>query len=550
VIPAHNEAAVVGRCLDALFTGVAPGEIEVVIVCNGCTDATAEVARRSGHPVTVLELEAPSKIAALRAGERAVRAFPRLYLDADVVVTGATTKALLTRLAQPSVVAARPPICYDASASSWLVQRYYAARTQLPNVMGSMWGAGLYGLSAAGRSRFQDFPPVVAEDLFVDRLFARHEVEILPIAPVTVTCPRTARGLLRVLKRTYRGAAGMAAVPGQPRPGTRATMRELARLALRGLPSLRDAVVYASLVTVGRAAARFAPSHRGTWERDETSRSMPAPAKESSPSAVETRRLFGLDFVCDADFNRTLERILGPQPVDERLPLVVTPNVDQVVRLARPEYAWLAAVLARARIVLPDGQPIVWVSRLLGRPLAARLPGSALFPLVWQRAVAEHRRTLVIAPSVEVAEGLRRQHAELATFVAPIFDAGDEAAVARVVADCLHHIECAQPELVFIGLGFPKQELLALGIVKTLTEAGRPVPLFLLLGGSFDMHLGRVRRAPAWMQHAGLEWLYRLSREPRRLWRRYLVTDMAFIALVWAELRAARRSKRHSDSRT
>lgn len=218
--------------------------------------------------------------------------------------------------------------------------------------------------------------------------------------------------------------------------------------------------------------------------------------------------------------------------------------------MAQAWHSQPATALAGARIVLPDGQPIVWVSRLLGGSLAARLPGSTLFPLVWRRIIDEHRRALVIAPSSEVAEGLRRQHAELATFVAPIFDAGDEAAVAGVVADCLHHIECAQPELVFIGLGFPKQELLALGIVKTLTEAGRPVPLFLLLGGSFDMHLGRVRRAPAWMQRAGLEWLYRLSREPRRLWRRYLVTDIAFIALLWAELRAARRSKRHSDSRT
>ncbi len=189
-----------------------------------------------------------------------------------MVLSGQAAKALLTRLAEPSVVAARPPIRYDASASCWLVQRFYAARAQLPNVLGSLWGAGVYGLSAAGRLRFQDFPQVVAEDLFVDRLFTTEEVEILPIEPVTVTCPRTVRGLLRVLKRTYRGNAALTGVPGPPRPGTQATIRELARLARCGLPSLRDAIVYGSFVTLGRAAAQFGPSHIGMWERDETSR--------------------------------------------------------------------------------------------------------------------------------------------------------------------------------------------------------------------------------------------------------------------------------------
>jgi hypothetical protein len=272
VIPAHNEARVIGRCLEALSDGLAPGEIEVVVVCNGCTDSTASVARRACYPITVLELDMPSKIEALRLGERAVNALPRLFLDADVVLSGRAAKALLACLAEPSAVAARPPIRYDASASSWLVQRFYAARVQLPNVMGSLWGAGLYGLSAQGRSRFQDFPQVVAEDLFVDRLFTAEEVQVPPIDPVTVTCPRTVRGLLRVLKRTYRGNAGLTRSSAQPRPGTPATMRELLQLAQRGLPSLRDAVVYGSLVIIGRLLARFGPRHRGMWERDETSR--------------------------------------------------------------------------------------------------------------------------------------------------------------------------------------------------------------------------------------------------------------------------------------
>jgi N-acetylglucosaminyldiphosphoundecaprenol N-acetyl-beta-D-mannosaminyltransferase len=258
-------------------------------------------------------------------------------------------------------------------------------------------------------------------------------------------------------------------------------------------------------------------------------------------TAVKTRRLFGLDFVCDVDFDRTIERIIAGQSEDGRLPLVVTPNVDHVVKLAQPRHAELAAALSRARIILPDGQPIVWVSRLLRRPLDARLPGSGLFPLVWRRVVEDGRRAMVIAPSPAVADGLRAEYPEVATFVAPFFAADDESAVADVVADCVSVVESVRPEFVFVGVGFPKQELLALGIMKELNGADGAMPLFLLLGGSFDMYLGRIGRAPEWMQRAGLEWLYRLSQEPRRLWRRYLVTDLAFVLRVAAELRAVRR---------
>src|SRR5688500_16931815 len=95
VIPAHDESAGIRRCLDALFAGVAPGELDVVVVCNGCGDDTAAVARSSGHPVRVIELEAASKPAALRTGDELALALPRIYLDADVVLHGSAARAVL-----------------------------------------------------------------------------------------------------------------------------------------------------------------------------------------------------------------------------------------------------------------------------------------------------------------------------------------------------------------------------------------------------------------------------------------------------------------------
>jgi glycosyltransferase involved in cell wall biosynthesis len=126
LIPAHNEEAVIGRCLDHLFEAIDPASLEVAVVCNGCHDGTAAVARASGHPALVIELDVASKPAALRAGDRALRAFPRLYLDADVVLRGATARQVLEHLGRPGAQwrhgrrsattrPTRPPSCAGTS---------------------------------------------------------------------------------------------------------------------------------------------------------------------------------------------------------------------------------------------------------------------------------------------------------------------------------------------------------------------------------------------------------------------------------------------------
>ena len=272
VIPAHNEAATIRRCLDALFDGLAPGELEVAVVCNGCSDETAALAASSGHPVSVIELEAPSKAAALRAGDVAVRAFPRLYLDADVVLHGSAARAVLKRL-RTGAVAARPPIRYDSRGSSALVRSYYRARSSVPALLGALWGAGVYGLSAAGRSRFGTFPDLIADDLWVDRKFASDEIEIIDCAPVLVTAPRRVRDLMLVLRRTYRGNAETAAAdPQNPaRETTASTVRQLRRLTVRGSIAVLDAAIFVGFAASARLAVA-APLRGLRWERDHSSR--------------------------------------------------------------------------------------------------------------------------------------------------------------------------------------------------------------------------------------------------------------------------------------
>lgn len=266
VIPAHDEANLIGPGLDRLFDSLHPG-VEVVVVCNGCTDDTAAVARGTGHPVGVVEVDVPSKVGALRAGDRAATTFPRVYLDADVLVSGTTVDAVVRHLDRDGALAARPPVTFDTSASSRVVRRFYRARAELPAVMGALWGAGFYALSAAGRSRFGEFPPVVADDLFVDRLFRADEIEVVDTDPVVVVAPGTTAGLLASFRRAFRGNRALTG-PAAARSGTRGTVRDLMRFARRGRHEFVDACVYAGVVVIARALSWRHPRSIGLWERD------------------------------------------------------------------------------------------------------------------------------------------------------------------------------------------------------------------------------------------------------------------------------------------
>jgi glycosyltransferase involved in cell wall biosynthesis len=270
VIPAHNEAAVIQRCLDNLLAGFAPGEIDVVVACNGCTDSTADIVRSSCHDVRVIEVAKPSKTAALRAADDVLDTFPRIYLDADIVLPSASARQVLNRLRTGPPLAARPPIRYDTAGAAFLVRSYYRARVRVPSVMGSLWGAGVYGLSTAGRARFGPFPDIIADDLFVDQCFERIEIEIVDSAPVVVAVPRRASDLFRILRRTYQGNAENRSLPGDSASTTSSTLRELVKAASAGPLTALDATVYLGIA----AAARFtlAVAAPSMWSRDESSR--------------------------------------------------------------------------------------------------------------------------------------------------------------------------------------------------------------------------------------------------------------------------------------
>lgn len=278
VIAAHNESAVIARCLDALMSIVQSGELQVIVVCNGCSDNTAEIARQRPG-IVVVELAVASKAAALRAGDLAAVAGPRIYLDADVVMTATAARDIVGALQPGGALASRPPIVFESTDAAWPVRRWYRVREQLPSIHNVLWGAGTYALSEAGRARFEQFPDIVSDDLFIDQLIALDERVIVATDPIIVRTPRRLADLLRVLKRTYRtqdevevggpGAGNGAASPVSA--SQRAQLDDLLGLVRRHPSRAFDVALYVALIVAARVQARFRPGS-ARWERDNSSR--------------------------------------------------------------------------------------------------------------------------------------------------------------------------------------------------------------------------------------------------------------------------------------
>lgn len=271
-------------------------------------------------------------------------------------------------------------------------------------------------------------------------------------------------------------------------------------------------------------------------------------------------KIFDLNLINDKNFDATINSIINFKneydPKSGLLPLLFTPNVDDVVKLNEKKYADLAEILKRSYYILPDGQPVIWASKILGKKLKSRLPGSELFPLLWKEIINHNKKVMVVAPNVEVGELLKKEYPSLEYYVPPFFNVENKDEVKKVVEEASVIFDKINPEYVFIGIRFPKQNHIALGLIDhfntqhlltSYREAGSPLttdhsllttlhmPLFLLLGASYEFHLNLKKRAPKFWQKTGMEWFYRFTQEPGRLFKRYFIDDMKFFPIVWKE---------------
>jgi len=215
---------------------------------------------------------------------------------------------------------------------------------------------------------------------------------------------------------------------------------------------------------------------------------------------------------------------------------VITPNLDQLRQYHRmPE---LREMYERASLVLADGMPLVWASRLQKTPLPERVPGSALISTLSAGAAAKGLSVFFLGGNPGAADGAARELAArypglkvAGTYCPPFGFEKDDAELGRIEQALAN----ARPRIVFVGLGFPKQERL----IDRVRHAA-PTAWFLGIGVSFSFVTGEVRRAPKLAQRMGLEWLHRMIQEPGRLFKRYIIHDLPFAGRLFAHAMWAR----------
>ena len=274
VIPAHDEETVVGRCLDRLLADAAPGEIRVVVVANGTTDRTLEVAElaatRRRAPIETVDLPQPSKIAAVREGIRRADG-DVVVLDADIELATAGVRALAAALDRDDPVIAAPVLRVDASRSAWPVRAYYRAWTALPYVTTSMVGSGVFGLNRAALERVGELPDVTNDDGWVRRSFTPDE-RVVVAEPFTAHAARTVAALISRRARIVNGNRALdGSLGGRDEGGN--GVRDLVRQVRARRVGPIDALVFLAVTAASRIVAARRRARRETgWFADTTSR--------------------------------------------------------------------------------------------------------------------------------------------------------------------------------------------------------------------------------------------------------------------------------------
>jgi N-acetylglucosaminyldiphosphoundecaprenol N-acetyl-beta-D-mannosaminyltransferase len=211
---------------------------------------------------------------------------------------------------------------------------------------------------------------------------------------------------------------------------------------------------------------------------------------------------------------------------------IITPNVDHVVQAEHDEA--LREAYAEASLSLVDGQPLIWLSKLMGESFPEKISGSDFVPDLVRIAAKEGWRLFFLGAAegvgAKAADVLRRQYPNIQIEThSPTFGFDQDPAES---ADVLRMVREAEPQILVLALGCPKQELLMHRWRKELAPT-----VAIGAGATLDFIAGNITRSPNWMSAAGLEWLYRLVREPRRLAHRYLVRDPGIIKVAWQMLR-------------
>jgi len=279
IIPAHNEEAVIGRCLRHMLAGAPPGAMQVIVAANGCTDRTVSIARETCPDALVLDLPVGSKTAAINAANREAAHFPRIYVDADVECGFSSLAALAQALREPGVMTAAPAIRMDLTRCNLLMKAYYRAWSRQPYARAGKGGAGCYGLSDAALAMVDEFPPIIGDDIWIHTRFPDHQKRYLaedeagePVFSV-VYPPRTVREQIKVEARRQNGNAEVCRLYPSPYFANANHGGGLSAALLSGTHPV-DLLIFFAIKFAARTLARW-NRQRGqgkAWARDLSTR--------------------------------------------------------------------------------------------------------------------------------------------------------------------------------------------------------------------------------------------------------------------------------------
>lgn len=208
---------------------------------------------------------------------------------------------------------------------------------------------------------------------------------------------------------------------------------------------------------------------------------------------------------------------------------LVTPNVDHIVKLEQDKE--LKKVYDNADLILTDGMPLIWISKLKKAPIREKVSGSDLFPKVCELAAKKNYSVFLLGAAEGVADmaakNLMRKYngLNIVGTYSPSYGFEKKEDEINYIIEIINNVK---PDILAVGLGAPKQEIFIYKYKNKLR-----VPVSLAIGASIDFEAGNIKRAPKWMQKFGLEWFYRLCKEPKRMFKRYLVNDLKIFKIVW-----------------
>lgn len=273
IIPAHNEAAVIERCLDSLIEQ--KNISQIIVACNGCTDNTADIVKQNyGHlsNLICLDIEKPSKTNALNEAEKYIVDFPVFYIDADTKLSDNAISVISQKMQEQHIHLSAPTPIINTEHSSWLVKQYYKIWQSLPYIKAGVIATCSFVVSQKGRQRFENFPDVINDDGYIRCQFKANEISNIDGSEIYIQAPKDIFSLIKIKTRARLGNMQLNRLNLCTYPAEKAYASSM-KSKLFSKDFIATIVYYSIAIVIRfRAARQYSKINQYTWEKDNSSR--------------------------------------------------------------------------------------------------------------------------------------------------------------------------------------------------------------------------------------------------------------------------------------